>query len=117
MIYYINIQDNSLYQGDCRVGDRQATDAEVAAWLAKVANPIPATVAMWQAKAALQAAGLLDKATAAITAANNPVLTAFWSGAATIDRTSPTLASIGTALGLTSSQLDQLFVSAAAISL
>jgi len=40
MIYFLNTQDGSIYQGDCRVGDRQATDAEVAAWQAAHAAPV-----------------------------------------------------------------------------
>ncbi len=82
-----------------------------------VANVVPASVAMWQAKAALQAAGLLDAANAAVGAQNNPVLNAFWSSATTMDRASPTLASLATALNLTSAQVDQLFVTAGAIAL
>jgi len=78
---------------------------------------VPASVAMWQAKAALQAAGLLTSATAAVAAASNPVLTAFWEGASTIDRSSPTLAGIAAALSLTSEQIDALFIQAASISL
>lgn len=78
---------------------------------------VPASVALWQAKAALEAAGLDKQAEAAVAAANSPALTAFWATAPTIDRTSPTLAKIATALNLTSAQVDALFVQAAAISL
>ena len=85
-------------------------------WIAP-ASAVPPSVAMWQAKAALQAAGLLTSATAAVAAANNPVLTAFWEGASTIDRSSPTLAGISAALSLTSAQIDALFVQAATIAL
>ena len=79
--------------------------------------PIPSSVALWRAKAALHEAGLLDQADAMITAANNPVLAAFWSNATSIERASPTLASLATQLNLASDQLDALFVRAAAITL
>lgn len=78
---------------------------------------VPATVAMWQAKAALQGAGLLDKANGAVVASGSSVLEAFWSGAASIDRASPTLASIAAVLGLSDAQVDALFIAAAGISL
>lgn len=105
-----------LYDGAMKPGDRAATAAEAAAWQAAQAV-VPATVAMWQAKAALQSAGLLTAAANAVTAAGNPALTAFWPGAASIDRTSPTLAAIAATLGLTSAQIDALFVAAGGISL
>ena len=88
-------------------------------WTAPVppAPIVPTSVAMWQAKAALQAAGLLASAQAAVTAANDPVLTEFWADASSIDRSSPTLASIATTLKLTPAQVDALFIAAAGISL
>ena len=108
---------SQLYAGDCIPGDRAATDAEVAAWQAKIANPVPTSVALWQAKAALHNAGLLDQANTIIAAANNPVLSAFWANANDIQRSSPTLASLATQLNLTDAQVDQLFIQANAITL
>ena len=84
---------------------------------AVVVPEVPATVAMWQAKAALQGAGLLTAANNAVSAANNQVLTAFWNSAASIDRASPTLASIAETLGLTSAQVDALFIAAGNIAI
>ena len=80
-------------------------------------TPVPGSVALWQAKAVLQASGLLDAADAAIASANNPVLNQYWNSGANIDRTSPTLASLGASLNLTSVQIDQMFIEAATISL
>jgi len=83
---------------------------------------VPLTVAMWQAKAALQATtlpghspNLLTEASQAIAAANNATLTAFWAGSATIDRASPTLATLAAALGLSKTQVDALFIQASSI--
>ena len=78
---------------------------------------VPASVALWQAKAALQNAGLLTAASAAVTAMNNEAITAFWAQAQSIDRASPTVAAIASTLNLTGAQLDALFIAAAGISL
>lgn len=78
---------------------------------------IPPNVAMWQAKAALQHAGLLDAANAAIAATGNPVLSFFWQSATSIDRASSTLARIAATLNMTPAQVDDLFIAAAAIAL
>jgi hypothetical protein len=83
----------------------------------QVVPVVPDTVALWQAKAALSAAGLLTQADAAIAAANNSVLTLFWATAANLDRASPTLATLAGALNLSSAQVDQLFIQAAGVSL
>ena len=77
----------------------------------------PPSVLMWQAKAALQQAGLLAQADGAIAAAGNPALTAFWSYAPSIDRTSPTLASLAKTIGLSDPQIDALFIAAGNIAL
>jgi hypothetical protein len=83
--------------------------------VADVPPPVPAQIALWQAKAALQGAGLLDRANAAIAAADNPVLSLFWQTATTIDRTSSTLAQVSARLGMTGEQVDQLFIEASMI--
>jgi len=126
-------------------GSQQSCLVTDQAWVAAGNTPTPApapaavipqSVAMWQAKAALQttaftptsaqisavpslsgATNLLAAASALVTAENNEVLTAFWTGTATIQRVSPVLASIGAELGLTPAQIDALFVAANAISL
>jgi hypothetical protein len=78
------------------------------------ALPVPESVALWQARAALASAGLLEKAQAAIAAAPAAVSTA-WEYGNTISRASPTIAALGEALGLSSAQIDDLFRQAAAI--
>lgn len=79
--------------------------------------PVPQTVNLWQAKAQLQIAGLLTTANTAIASLNNDAINSFWSNATTIDRSSPTLAMLAGVLGLSSAQVDQLFIAASAISL
>jgi hypothetical protein len=85
---------------------------------AVVANPLPAatvpqTVSRFQGLAALSNAGLLTQAQAAVNASANPLVALAWNNSATFDRQSPTMLGIAAALGLTSSQVDELFISAA----
>ena len=68
----------------------------------------------FQALAALTNAGLYATAQAAVTAAGGITLLA-WNNATQFDRTSPTIASLQGALGLTSAQVDALFIAAAQI--
>jgi hypothetical protein len=76
---------------------------------------VPATVLRAQALAALSNAGLLIQAQTAVNASANPLVAIAWSNAATFERNSPTLAAIGTALGLTPAQIDALFIAATQI--
>lgn len=81
------------------------------------APQVPEQVALWQARAALTTAGLFSQADAAIRASGNAGVIALWDYGNMISRSSPTLAALGTALNLTSAQIDALFIQAAAISL
>jgi hypothetical protein len=78
---------------------------------------IPPSVSLWQAKAALQAGGLLTAANAAVAAANDEVLSLYWASATNISRNAPSLLGIATALSLSSAQVDALFVTANSIEL
>lgn len=75
---------------------------------------VPYTVTPFQAKAAIYAAGLLPAVEAAIASAPKVAQLA-WSDATEFTRDSPTIATMAAALGLTSAQVDALFVAAAAI--
>ena len=80
--------------------------------------PIPQSVMMWQLQAVLATEGLTSKVQTAVNnaATNNPMIAGLWASLALpITRTSPTLASLATAVGLTSSQLDALFTAAAVV--
>ena len=77
-------------------------------------NPVPASVSRFQARAALQLAGLLDDAEAAIAQAN-PLSRIAWEHANVYRRDSPTVISIGQQLGLSEADMDELFKTAASI--
>jgi len=71
-----------------------------------------------QARLALNAAGLLANVETAIEAMSDPEKTVVrleWEYATQIERTSAWVVSMGTALGLTELELDQLFISAAGL--
>ncbi|MGZ5053313.1 MAG: hypothetical protein ACXWAT_00060 [Methylobacter sp.] len=75
---------------------------------------VPQSVSRFQALAALTNAGLYTAAQNAVTSAGGLTLLA-WNNAISFERNSPTIASLATALGLTSAQLDALFIAAAKI--
>ena len=83
----------------------EATPAEIAA---------NTPVSRFQALAALHAAGLLEAAEAAVAEAD-PIVRIAWANAAEWRRDSPAIAAIGEALGLTSEQIDELFLQASQI--
>jgi hypothetical protein len=75
---------------------------------------VPFNVTPFQAKAALLAAGLLPAVEAAIAAAS-PIAQLAWTDATGFTRDSPTIAALSAQLGLTSAQVDDLFIAAASI--
>lgn len=77
-------------------------------------DPIPLSVTRFQARAALQLAGLLDDAEAAISQAH-PLSRIAWEHANVYRRDSPTVISIGQQLGLSEADMDELFKTAASI--
>ena len=108
--YYVPVDaGNYDYQG---VQEWVAAGNTIAPYVPPVVSAVPASIALWQAKAALQMAGKLDAANSAVAAMNNPVLTSFWNDANFIDRASPTLGQIGVTLGMTSADIDNLFINA-----
>lgn len=91
------------------------TDAEVDAHL----NPppiiiIPQSISRFQARAALLAAGLLSDVEAAVAAAD-PFAQLAWAEAQEWRRDSPTLLALAHGIGLTDTEIDDLFIQAAAI--
>lgn len=90
-------------------------DAREAAWASGV-RPVPSTVTRFQALAALDNAGLLDSVEAIIADPQTPNITRLaWNNAQTFDRSSPTLAALALALGLTEAQVDALFLFASGV--
>lgn len=79
-------------------------------------NGVPTSVTRFQARAALHLAGLLSTVEAMM---SNPATDAIariaWQDAQNFERSSPTVAGLAAALGLTDAQLDGLFIQAAAI--
>ena len=74
------------------------------------------TVSRFQAKAALSNAGLLAQVETLMSdPAINPIARLAWSDAQEFHRTSPTVAAMAQALGLSAAQLDALFAAAAEI--
>jgi hypothetical protein len=89
-----------------------------------IVPPVPQQVTAFQARAALHLmpgkvapATLLDDVNAAVTAAavGNPVAALAWEYATVVTRQGVLVASIGGGLGLTSAELDAVFIAAAAI--
>ena len=82
------------------------------------AAEVPAEVTMRQARLALLGAGLLDDVEAAIDAMSDPAKAAArieWDYSNTLRRDHPLVATLGAGLGLTSGQLDDLFIAAGAL--
>jgi hypothetical protein len=74
---------------------------------------VPQTVSAAQAKIALFNAGLLTQVETIMADPATPVpMVISWNSAYNFDRSSPTLAALATQLGLTSTQLDDLFIAA-----
>lgn len=79
--------------------------------------PIPTTVTRFQALAALSAGGYLPTIRTYISALDQDDITRLaWENAADWERTSPTLNALAVMLGLTESQVDDLFIAASNIS-
>lgn len=79
-------------------------------------EPVPTSVSRFQAQAALLQAGLLDQVKAYFADPNtDPVHKLAWSEAQDFQRDSPALAAGAAALGITGSQLDDLFRTASSI--
>lgn len=79
-----------------------------------IAPPVPPYVSPFQARRALDNAGLRDAVEAAVAAATRDVQDA-WQYAVRIERSSPFIAAMQGGLGLTNEQVDQLFIAAAQI--
>jgi len=89
-------------------------------WVVETAQPsaalVPQSVTRFQALAALHLAGHLPAVQAIMAAPETPVLAKLaWDNALSFERSSPTLASLAGALGLTDDALDALFVAAAGV--
>ena len=78
--------------------------------------PIPQSVTRFQAKAALLGAGLLAQVDAYMALPDTPMVTKLaWTETQDFERGSPTVAGLSALLGLTSEQVDALFITASGI--
>jgi hypothetical protein len=77
--------------------------------------PVPAVVSRLQARLALLGAGLLQTVEDHIAASGDAMLQLVWAEATEWRRDSPTIATIAAALSLSEDQVDELFISAGAI--
>ena len=109
-------------QGAWRYGvEPTATVEQIAAAAARMAEinadapPVPRSVKMWQAKAALSLSGKLADADTAIAQVSRPELTIAWEYATDVSRDSPGMSAIGQAIGLDAAAIDNLFIAAAQI--
>lgn len=94
------------------------TDEEQAAFESTLGgiSAIPQSVTRFQARAALAVAGLFDAVDAIMQSPETPLITRLeWLDKQSFRRDSPTVAWAGERLGLTSDQLDALFVAASEI--
>ena len=102
--------DGTIYQHSV-VG----ADATIGVWVEPpAAPPVPSSITRFQALAALHNAGLLESTIAAVNLA--PALTKLaWDNTATFERNNETLNTLSTSMGLSSTQLDNLFIAGALI--
>lgn len=101
---------------DAAHAERDSLAAQLAAIQPKATvDGVPQSVTPYQARVALSRAGLLNSVEAAVSQANGEMAIA-WEYATTIERNSPFIVQLGTAIGLTSQQIDDLFVTAASVS-
>lgn len=109
-------RQGQLYEGDCLIGDRRATDEEVAAWqsASNAARLASIAVSPWQIRKALNALGLRDSVEAAVAAGDQTVKDA-WQYATEVRRDNPLVNGVATALGKTEAEIDELFLLAVAL--
>jgi hypothetical protein len=92
---------------------RDLTVEEAALWPLRP-PPVPATVSRVQLRLALATRGLLDIVDSAVSLSGEMELVERW-GAASMERTSPHLADMAAALGLTEGDIDDIFRAASAL--
>lgn len=104
---WINAQ-GGLYTGDKAVGDRKATDAEIASHQKQIDDRVPAEVRSGQMILALHELGFFDAVEAAV--AQMPrIAKVLWARASIFDRDNYLLAVAAQMAGMTSADVDAVF--------
>jgi len=107
----INLPDGSQVCG-MQEGD-ECNGYRLSAWMMEPPPPaIPQQVPMWAVRTVLQNDGLFDQADALVKASTDNALKNVWEYGIFADRNSNAIATLSAALGLTSEQVDQMFIDA-----
>ncbi len=93
---------------------RPYTAQEIAA-IQNAPAVVPVEVSRFQAKAALSLAGKLEQAEAVVQTSTDPLVKLAWAEALVFRRDSPSINGLASAIGLSSQDLDNLFIQAATI--
>lgn len=120
---YVNQENTIVFREwpDGRYESCFVTTPEIQAWLAEGNTPnpyvppppaIPQQVPMWAVRTVLQNDGLFDQADALVKASTDNALKNVWEYGNFADRNSNAIATLSAALGLTSEQVDQMFIDA-----
>lgn len=120
---YINAENTIVWREwpDGRQESCSIEATEYQAWLAEGNTPnpyvppppaIPQQVPMWAVRTVLQNDGLFDQAQTLVEASMDNALKNIWEYGNFADRNSNAIATLSAALGLTSEQVDQMFIDA-----
>lgn len=115
-VCYWDSETNSQKERDMTPAELSQREMDIAAYHYP---PVPAEVTRRQARQALFLNGYLDQVAVKINAIADPIIRTMaqieWEDSQTFRRDRPLVISIGTALGMTSTQLDDLFIQAATL--
>lgn len=84
-------------------------------WMDEPPAPVPQQAPMWAVRVVLKQNNLLDQAQAAIDASEDFSLQTVWEYGNFADRNSPAIASLAEALGMTDTEVDEMFFAAASL--
>lgn len=105
---WIDVATGALYFGECRAGDRAATEEEVAAWQAARDAWVPPSVRSGQLILALAELDWLDAVKAAVATAGG-LYADLWIHASEFDRADPMVDQLGAAAGMAAEDIDAVF--------
>ncbi len=109
--------DGLIYEGEMRVGDREATTEEIEDWERERAEIVPTEVSGFQLRAALLDDESLSTVEAYMAETADDVTALAWNHGSTVPRRGLVVEAIELALTRTGGDIDDLFRSAATFSL